>query len=77
MANYTGEDTQHSSSGRCKRKAQQAITSPCRDAGIGSTSNDRCWRGCGETGPRARLVATQAGAAAPENSVEGPQKLKI
>ena len=49
---------------------------PVRMANINNSSNNRCWRRCGETGSLALLVGMQAGAATLENSTEVPQKTK-
>ena len=49
---------------------------PVRMATITKSTNNMCWRGCGEKGrnPRALLVGMQTGAATVENGMEFPQK---
>ena len=50
---------------------------PVRAAKMNKSGDYRCWRGCGETrNPLALLVRMRTGAAALENSVELPQKIK-
>ena len=57
---------------RCARPphAEYILKSVC----VNNSDNNRCWRGCGES--LALLVGMQTGAAALENSVEVPQKMK-
>ena len=49
---------------------------PARIAIINRTSNNKCWRGCGEKGTHTLLVGLQIGTATMENSMEVPQKTK-
>ena len=50
---------------------------PVRVTKMNNSGDYRCWRGCGETrNPLALLVRMRTGAAALENSVELPQKIK-
>ena len=50
---------------------------PVRVAKMNKSGDYRCWRGCGETGTLLHCwVGMQTGAAALENSVEVPQKIK-
>ena len=45
---------------------------PVRMAAVKKSTNDKCWRGCGEKGTLLHLVGMQASTATMENSVEIP-----
>ena len=50
---------------------------PARMTIINKSTNNKCWRGCGEKrNPSAPLVEMQTGAATVENRMEFPQKIK-
>ena len=49
---------------------------PARMAIINQSTNNQCWRGCGERGTFALLVGMQTGAAIVESSIEITQNIK-
>ena len=49
---------------------------PVKMAIINKSTNNKCWRGCGERESFALLVGMQIGIATVENSMEFPQKIK-
>lgn len=49
---------------------------PVGTAGSKTSTNSKCWRGCGEGHPCALRVGLSVSAATPENSVDVPQNLK-
>ena len=49
---------------------------PVRMATINKSTNNECWRGCGEKNPSTLFMGMQTGAATVENSMEFPQKIK-
>ena len=48
-----------------------------RMAIMNKSTNNKCWRGCGEKDPGALLLGMQTGAATVENNMEFPQKINI
>ena len=50
---------------------------PVRMTAIQKSTNNKCWRGCGEKGTLLHLVGMQTNTATMENSVEIPQKKKL